>query len=77
MDTIPSLVIWVLWKAICECVFQKIKQNVVEVVKEIWFMLLHALRGEYDAITGEFDVVFRKQQHFREMWTKTPLLGRE
>ena len=44
-------------------------------------MLLHTLRGQYEAIIGELDVVFRKQQHFREMWTKaersSPLLGRE
>ena len=33
-------------------------------------MLLHTLRGQYEAITGESDVVFRKQQHFREMWKK-------
>ena len=32
-------------------------------------MLLHTLRGQYEAITGEPNVVFRKQ-HFREMWTK-------
>ena len=28
-------------------------------------------RGQYEAITGELNVVFRKQQHFRELWTKT------
>ena len=33
-------------------------------------MLLHTLRGKYEAITLEPDIVFRKQQHFREMWTK-------
>ena len=33
-------------------------------------MLLHTRRGQYEAITSELDVVFRKQQHFREMWTK-------
>ena len=37
---------------------------------DIWFMLLCTLRGQYEAIIGELDVVFRKQQHFREMWTK-------
>ena len=33
-------------------------------------MLLHTVRGQYEAITGELDVVFHKQQHFREMWKK-------
>ena len=64
-----SLLIWALWKAKCKCIFQKVKQNVVELLKEIWLMLLHTIRGQYEAITGEHDV-FRKQQHFREMWTK-------
>ena len=43
-------------------------------------MLLHTLRGQYEAISGEYDVVFRKQQHFREMWKmhrSSPLLGIE
>ena len=61
----------VLWKARCKCVFHKVKPNAIELVKEIWLMLLHTLRGQYEAITGEPDVVFRKQQHFRVMWTKT------
>ena len=34
-------------------------------------MLLHTLRGQYEAITGEPNVVFHKQQHFKEMSTKT------
>ena len=33
-------------------------------------MLLHTLRGQYEAITGEPNVVFRKHQHFIEMWKK-------
>ena len=67
---ISSLVVWVLWKARCKCVFQKVKPNAVELVKEIWLMLLHTLRGQYEAIPGDPDVVFRKQQHFREIWKK-------
>ena len=47
-----------------KCVFQKVKQNAIELVKEIWLMLLHTLRGQYKAIIGEPDVVIRKQQQF-------------
>ena len=36
----------------------------------VWLMLLYTLRSQYEAITSEPDVVFRKQQHFREMWKK-------
>ena len=68
-STISSLVVWVLWKARCKCVFQKVKQNAVELVKEIGLMLLHTLRGQYEAITSEPDVVVHKQQ-FREIWKK-------
>ena len=67
---ISSLVVWVLWKARCKCLFQKVKQNVVELVTNIWLMLLHTLRGQYAAITGEPEVIFRKQQHFQEIWKK-------
>ena len=48
----------------------KVKQNVVEFVKDMWLMLLHTLRGKYEAIIGELEVVFRKQQHIREIWKK-------
>ena len=66
-STISSLLIRVLWKARCKCVFQKVKQNAIELVKEIWLMLLHSLRDQNDAISDEPDVVFHKQQQFRQM----------
>ena len=69
-STISSLVVWILWKARCKCVFRKVKPNAVQLVKEIWLMFLHTLRGQYEATHGEPDVVFRKQQQFREIWKK-------
>ena len=33
-------------------------------------MLLHTLRGQYEGITGESDVMFRKQKDFQEIWIK-------
>ena len=74
-STISSLVVWILWKARCKCVFQNVKPNAVELVKEIWLMLLHTLRGQYEAIHGEPDVVFRKQQQFREIWKKAEIFS--
>ena len=38
LSTISSSVIWVLWKVRCKCVFRKVKQNTIELVKEIWLM---------------------------------------
>ena len=63
-STISSLVVSVSWKAGRKCEFQKVKQNVVELVKEIWLMLIHTLRGPYEAIYGGCDVVIHKQQQF-------------
>ena len=57
---ISSLVVWVLWKARCKCVFQKVKYNVVELVKQVWLILLHTLTGQYDAITCKPEVVIHK-----------------
>ena len=31
-------------------------------------MLVHTLRGQYEAVTCEPEVVIRKQQQFREIW---------
>ena len=38
----------------------------MDVVKEIWVTLVHALKGEYDAIKDDSDVVFRKQEVFEK-----------
>ena len=38
-------------------------------------MLLHTLIGQYEAIHGEVDVVFRKQPHFREIWKKVEVFA--
>ena len=35
-STISSFVVWVLWNARRKCVFRKVKQNVVGLVKDIW-----------------------------------------
>ena len=43
--------------------------------EKIWLMLLHTLRGQYEAIHGEPDVLFRKQQHFRESWKKAEVFS--
>ena len=45
-----------------------VKQNAVDLVKEVWLMLVHTLRGQYDAIIGEPEVLIRRQQQFREIW---------
>ena len=50
-STISSLVVWVLWKARCKGVFQKVKPNAVELVKEIWLMLMHTLKRSIWDIT--------------------------
>ena len=34
-------------------------------------MLLHTLRGQYDAMICELDIAFCKKHDFRETWTKT------
>ena len=60
-ETISSIVLWVLWRSRCRRIFQEIQRNVVDVVKDIWLILVHKLKGEYSAIKGDSDVVFRKQ----------------
>ena len=65
------------------CFYQKKKKkNILDIlrVKEIWLMLLHTIGGQYEAITGEPEVVIRKQQQFWEIWKKvrsSPLSVRE
>ena len=69
-ETISSITLWVLWTSRRRRIFQQIQWNVVEVVKEIWVTLVHTLKGEYDAIKGDSDVVFRKQEVFKKRWER-------
>ena len=34
--------------------------------KDIWLTFVHTLKGEYDAIKGDSDVVFRKQEALKK-----------
>ena len=72
--------VWVLRKARCTCVFQKVKPNAVELVKEIWLMLLHTLRDLYEAIPAEPDVCFVSNNIFEKFGKRqrsSPFLRRE
>ena len=69
-ETISSVTLWVLWTSICRRIFQQIQWNVVEVVKETWVTLVHTLKAEYDAIKGDSNVVFRKQEVFKNRWER-------
>ena len=65
-STIYSLAVWILWKARCKFVFQNVKPNAVELVKEIWLMLLHTLRGQYEAIHCEPNLCFASNNNFEK-----------
>ena len=69
-ETISPIVVWVLWTSRCRKIFQEIQWNVVDVVKEIWLILVHTLKGEYDAIKGDSKVVFQKQEVFKKRWER-------
>ena len=63
MSTISSLVVWVLWKAICKCISES--QPECGLVRQGDIIdALHTLRGLYEEITSEPNVVFHEQQHF-------------
>ena len=42
----------------------------MDVVKEIWLTLVHTLKGEYDTIKGDSDVVFQKKEVFKKRWER-------
>ena len=65
-----SIVLWALWTSRRRRIFQEIQWNVVDVVKEIWLTLMHTLKGEYDAIKGDSNAVFRKQEVFKKRWER-------
>ena len=42
----------------------------MDVVKEIWLTLVHTLTGESDAMKGDLDLVFRKEEVFKMRWER-------
>ena len=38
----------------------------MDVVKEIWLSLVHALKGEYNPTKGDSNAIFRKQEVFKK-----------
>ena len=47
----------------------------VDVDKEIWLTLVHILKGDYDAIHSDSNVVFRKQEVFKNKWERMNVFG--
>ena len=37
-------------------------------VKEIWLMLISILKGQYDSVTGNEDIIFLKQPPVKGKW---------
>ena len=48
---------WHIWTRRCKFVFQQHKLPSGEVLLNIWFELVSWLRGRYDSIKGESDIV--------------------
>ena len=46
-------------------IFQQIQWNVVDVVKDILLTLVHTLKGKYDAIKGDSDLVFESKRFLK------------
>ena len=65
--TISSIVMWVIWKARCTSVFNNATQDVSVIIAEFWLLLIHTLHGQYESFTGNVDVIFKKQMHFKRL----------
>ena len=67
--TISSVLMWVIWKARCASIFDNVTQDVAVIIAEFWLLLVHTLRGQYESFTGNADAIFKKQTHFKRIWT--------
>ena len=60
-----SLFLWqigLIWVQIICC-------NNKSLTCEFWLLLVHTLRGQYESFIGNADAIFRKQMHFKRIWT--------
>ena len=62
-----------LWKAPGSLVFKQKRIPTVELVKTIWLQLVHTIKGQYDAIVGNSDVVMLKRSNFLQRWKHWPI----
>jgi hypothetical protein len=49
-ELLNSTTIWIIWKVKCFKVFENKTILVVECVKDIWFELIHTLKGQYGTL---------------------------
>ena len=64
---ISSILMWVIWKAPCTLIFDNATQDDSVIIVEFWLILIHTLRGQYESFTGNVDVIFKKQMHFKRL----------
>ena len=67
-ETISSIMMWVIWKVQCTSFFDNLTHDASVIVVEFWLLLIHTLCGQYKSFTGNVDVIFKMQMHFKSLW---------
>ena len=48
--------------------FDNVTHDASVIIAEIWLLLIHTLRGQYESFTSNVDAILRKQMHFKRLW---------
>jgi hypothetical protein len=60
---------WAIWKSRCAKVFDNKLTPLVEAIKEIWYVIIHTIKGRYDNISDHSTRdMFCKQWYHSELF---------
>ena len=71
-ELLSSTTMWVIWKYRCVKVFDNKTTAPVEAIKEIWSIIIHTLKGQYDNIKGHSEAAEKQRRNFHDLWRHGP-----
>lgn len=72
--TVSSITLWVIWKSRCSQVLGMQPSSISDTLREIWSVLLHTLRSQWDASAGSSRAAEERRRRFLRLWARTSVL---
>jgi hypothetical protein len=73
-ELMSTITMWYIWTARCRKVFDDNTEHPVEIVRNIWVMAVHTLKGQYDDLISHEPNDRNTRLSFLALWQKGPFL---
>ena len=72
--TISFITLWVMWKVRCSHILSVQPSSLTDTLWEIWSVLLHTLRSQWDTSRGSSRAAEERCKGFLSLWARTSVL---